>query len=622
MIRRPGSRVTLDQALLPLVLVGLPGAGKTTVARLLATALGVQVTDTDAEIRRRARLTIPEIFAREGEEGFRAREARALRAVLDSPTPAQGVVALGGGAVLREENRSLLEGRTVVHLVASPETAAAHVGDGRGRPLIAPDADSDAAQSALRTARQPTRTAPPDELGTVLTRMEALHAQRTPLYTGVATLAVPTDGLTPQQVAALILVGLGVEASGTARALSHLGEPAPPPRRRPTPADPTGSSALEPSSQRLRPGADGRLRLRVNAARPYEVVVGHDLAAEAVHAVIEAPGGGAGGVALVHARELVEFADRYEEGLRDAGLRVERILVPGGERSKTSAVLETLWERLGRMRMGRDGCVVAVGGGATTDLAGFAAATWLRGVALVHVPTTLLAMVDAAVGGKTGIDTPMGKNLVGAFYSPRGVVCDLMALGTLPADELRAGLGEVIKCGFIADPVILDRVLADPADVVRWDSPALTELVARSVAVKAAVVGEDPVESGSREILNYGHTYAHAVETATGYRWRHGEAVAVGCVFAAEVAHRLGRANADVTALHREAFAAAGLPIAFPEGVGRFEEMAGIMRSDKKVRAGRIRMVLLDDVARPVRGVIPGAAVLRGAHDAVAGSTV
>ena len=621
MIRRPGPRVTLDQALLPLVLVGLPGAGKTTVARLLATALGVQVTDTDAEIRRRARLTIPEIFAREGEEGFRAREARALRAVLDSPTPAQGVVALGGGAVLREENRSLLEGRTVVHLVASPETAAAHVGDGRGRPLIAPDADSDAAQSALRTARQPTRTAPPDELGTVLTRMEALHAQRTPLYTGVATLAVPTDGLTPQQVAALILVGLGVEASGTARALSHLGEPAPPPRRRPTPADPTGSSALEPSSQRLRPGADGRLRLRVNAARPYEVVVGHDLAAEAVHAVIEAPGGGAGGVALVHARELVEFADRYEEGLRDAGLRVERILVPGGERSKTSAVLETLWERLGRMRMGRDGCVVAVGGGATTDLAGFAA-TWLRGVALVHVPTTLLAMVDAAVGGKTGIDTPMGKNLVGAFYSPRGVVCDLMALGTLPADELRAGLGEVIKCGFIADPVILDRVLADPADVVRWDSPALTELVARSVAVKAAVVGEDPVESGSREILNYGHTYAHAVETATGYRWRHGEAVAVGCVFAAEVAHRLGRANADVTALHREAFAAAGLPIAFPEGVGRFEEMAGIMRSDKKVRAGRIRMVLLDDVARPVRGVIPGAAVLRGAHDAVAGSAV
>lgn len=360
----------------------------------------------------------------------------------------------------------------------------------------------------------------------------------------------------------------------------------------------------------------------MNAARPYEVVVGHDLAAEAVRAVIEAPGGGAGGVALVHARELVEFADRYEEGLRDAGLRVERILVPGGERSKTSAVLETLWERLGRMRMGRDGCVVAVGGGATTDLAGFAAATWLRGVALVHVPTTLLAMVDAAVGGKTGIDTPMGKNLVGAFYSPRGVVCDLMALGTLPADELRAGLGEVIKCGFIADPVILDRVLADPADVVRWDSPALTELVARSVAVKAAVVGEDPVESGSREILNYGHTYAHAVETATGYRWRHGEAVAVGCVFAAEVAHRLGRANADVTALHREAFAAAGLPIAFPEGVGRFEEMAGIMRSDKKVRAGRIRMVLLDDVARPVRGVIPGAAVLRGAHDAVAGSTV
>ena len=183
-----------------------------------------------------------------------------------------------------------------------------------------------------------------------------------------------------------------------------------------------------------------------------------------------------------------------------------------------------------------------------------------------------------------------------------------------------AGLGEVVKCGFIADPVILVRLRADPADFARWESPALAELVARSVAVKASVVGEDLVETGPREILNYGHTYAHAVETATAHRWRHGEAVALGCVFAAEVAHRMGRLSSDLLALHRQAFATVGLPVTFPEGAGRFEELLEIMRSDKKVRGGAIRMVLLDDVARPVRGVVPDSAVLHGAHEAVTGA--
>jgi len=294
--------------------------------------------------------------------------------------------------------------------------------------------------------------------------------------------------------------------------------------------------------------------------------------------------------------------------------------VPGGEAAKTAAVLESVWGRLGELRLGRDGAVVGLGGGATTDLAGFAAATWLRGVPVVQVPTTLLAMVDAAIGGKTGIDTPAGKNLVGAFHAPAAVVCDLDALAGLPAVELRAGLGEVVKCGFIADPVILDRVLADPADLKRWDAPVLAELVARCAAVKAAVVGVDPAEAGAREILNYGHTCAHAIERVTGYAWRHGEAVAVGCVFAAEVARALGRLDPAVVALHRQALSAAGLPVSFEQGAGRFEELVRAMASDKKVRAGRIRMVLLDDVARPVRGVVPDETVLRAAHGAVTGS--
>ncbi len=663
MAPRHEPRITLTGVRFPLLLVGLPGAGKTTVARLLAAALGVQATDTDAEIRRRARMTIPQIFAREGEESFRDRETRALRAVLGAQAGAQGVVALGGGAILREENRALLAGRTVIHLAASPSTAAAHVGDGAGRPVIGPDpaADSDAARAGAGPDGAPGASAAgagatgAAEAGSaagaaaVLARMEALHARRGPLYAQVSTLTVPTDGLTPEQVAALVLVALGAQAPDTARALSavahHPDPPGPPERSRAdsprrdapapvaaaapapaarteaTPAAPAGGEAVPvPPPQPLEPDPRGALRLGVAGARPYEIVVGHDLSEEIVRAVLGAAGGGAGGVALIHADALAGRAEDARRTLTGAGLRAELVEVPGGEAAKTAAVLESVWGRLGELRLGRDGAVVGLGGGATTDLAGFAAATWLRGVPVVQVPTTLLAMVDAAIGGKTGIDTPAGKNLVGAFHAPAAVVCDLDALAGLPAAELRAGLGEVVKCGLIADPVILDRVMADPADLTRWDAPVLAELVARCAAVKAAVVGVDPAEAGAREILNYGHTCAHAIERVTGYAWRHGEAVAVGCVFAAEVARALGRLDPAVVALHRQALAAAGLPVSFKQGADRFEELARAMASDKKVRAGRIRMVLLDDVARPVRGVVPDETVLRAAHRAVTGS--
>ena len=429
---------------------------------------------------------------------------------------------------------------------------------------MAPDADSDQTRAAQQHCEEH------GEHAGVLARMEALHAQRSPLYSEVATLTVPTDGLSPQQIAALILVALGVQ---TAQAVSVLAPMAEAQADSATAPDGPGGASR---CVRVRPAAttevgSGARRVSVAGESPYDVLIGHGLLAELPRRVQDAPGAGAGGVAVIHSKALADRAAAAEAALTSEGLRVLRLEVPDGEEAKKARVLEYLWERFGSFRLGRDGLVVGLGGGATTDLAGFAAATWLRGVPVVQVPTTLLAMVDAAVGGKTGIDTPAGKNLVGAFHPPAAVIADLETLSTLPAAELRAGLGEVVKCGLIADSVILDRVLADPADCLTWDSPVLADLVARSIAVKAAVVGEDLTEAGLREVLNYGHTYAHAIEKVTGYSWRHGEAVAVGCVFAAEVAHRSGNLSSDALALHRQSLEAVGLRPASPRagGAGR-----------------------------------------------------
>ena len=224
--------------------------------------------------------------------------------------------------------------------------------------------------------------------------------------------------------------------------------------------------------------------------------------------------------------------------------------VPDAEAAKTAQVAASLWSLLGQAGFTRTDLLVGVGGGAVTDLAGFVAASWLRGVPVIQVPTTLAGMVDAAVGGKTGINIAEGKNLVGAFHPPAAVLCDTDTLRTLPAAELLPGMAEVVKHGFIADPRTLELIEADPVLAVDPTGPVLPELVERSVRVKAHVVTEDLRESSLREILNYGHTFGHAVEQVEGYLWRHGSAVSVGLVYAAALGRLSGRTSADLAQRH------------------------------------------------------------------------
>ena len=268
-------------------------------------------------------------------------------------------------------------------------------------------------------------------------------------------------------------------------------------------------------------------------------------------------------VLLVHPRALADLAGDVERSLLSGGADVVPATIPDGEAAKTLDVAADLWSLLGRRAFTRSDVVVALGGGATTDLAGFVAAGWLRGVAVVHVPTTLLGMVDAAVGGKTGINTPEGKNLVGAFHPPAGVVCDLTTLTTLPRAELVSGLAEVVKTGLIADRRVLELVEEHADEATDPTSDVLRELVVRSVQVKADVVSQDLREAGLREILNYGHTLGHAIEKVEQYRWRHGEAVSVGLVYAAELAHEVGRLDAADVARHRDVLTAVGLPTTY-----------------------------------------------------------
>lgn len=357
-------------------------------------------------------------------------------------------------------------------------------------------------------------------------------------------------------------------------------------------------------------------RIEVRTAQPYPVIIGRGLLGDLVEVVTGA--GGVRTVALFHQPSLVETAEVVRTTLAEAGLDAHRIEIPDAEAGKELAVAGFCWEVLGRIGLTRNDVVVSLGGGAATDLAGFVAATWMRGVKIVHVPTTLLAMVDAAVGGKTGINTEAGKNLVGCFHEPSAVLVDLVTLETVPRNEIVAGMAEIIKAGFIADPVILDLIEQDPQAALDPTGEVLPELIGRAVAVKAEVVAADLEESSLREILNYGHTLGHAIERRERYRWRHGAAVAVGLVFAAELGRLAGRLDDATADRHRSILESVGLPTTYdPDALPQLLES---MQTDKKTRSGVLRFVVLDGLAKPGRLEGPDPALLAAAYSAVAGS--
>lgn len=354
----------------------------------------------------------------------------------------------------------------------------------------------------------------------------------------------------------------------------------------------------------------------VSAEHQYPVIIGRELLGEIASFI-----GDADRVAVIHPATLQATADGIRNSLN--GVTSISIEVPDAEESKNSSVLEFCWMALGQAGFTRNDLIISVGGGATTDLAGFVAATWLRGIRVLHIPTTLLAMVDAAVGGKTGINTAEGKNLVGAFHSPIAVLCDLNSLATLNRNDYVGGLAEIIKAGFIRDERILQLIEGNPQAATNPEWEHTQEIIERAIQVKADVVGLDLKESlgtsAGREILNYGHTFGHAIERVERYSWRHGSAVAVGMMYVANLAFSSGRMSQTLLERHESILSSVGLPTTYRDG--KWSELLAAMKIDKKSRGDVLRFVILEEIGRPTILEGPDPALLVAAYHSIVQSS-
>ncbi len=525
-----------------LFLVGLSGSGKSSVGRLVAERLGWRFIDTDVLIEETAGRSIPTIFNEEGEAAFRKLEADALESCI---TPQSAVIATGGGAPTHAASRQILDRGYSIWLAVSPAVAAS------------------------RLRQQPEDEPRPLLGGDPLTRLQSLLDARRSAYAS-ADASIDVDALTPEQVSEEVL------------RLWHEAHPASP------------AAEIEGVAATVRtPG--GR----------YPIVV-REGALAALGELCSRVGLGGRAFVLTDSGTGPLFAATACQSLEASGFQTASMTIPAGEQQKTLATVATVYDWLLGERVERSDFVVCLGGGVVTDLGGFAAATVLRGIPFVHVPTTLLGMVDAAIGGKTGVDHAIGKNLVGAFAQPRLILSDPAMLASLPPRHLHAGLAELVKHGFILDAELVDLLEARAADPAALASE---ELIARSSAIKARVVSDDEREAGSRMLLNYGHTIGHGIEAAAGFSdLLHGEAVAIGMHAAGRIAVEVGLLPAESLARQQRLLRACGLPERAPD-VDR-QAVVAAMRSDKKVRDGAISWVLLERIGQAaVHRDVPGEAV-------------
>jgi shikimate kinase/3-dehydroquinate synthase len=522
-----------------IALVGLMGAGKSSIGRRLAQRLALPFIDADSEIEAAAGATIEEIFQRHGEAAFRDGERRVIARILDGPVH---VLATGGGAFMDASTRTLLRARAIsVWLRADIELMLARVGRRGNRPLL--------------------------KSGEPRAVLEQLIAQRYPIYAQADITVDSVDGppeATLERVMAVLAASFGAPGESASRAMSE-------PRR---------------------------LAVAVDR-RSYDIVIGAgllDAAGALLRPVLRAPR-----VIIVTDEHVAKLhLPRLVAGLAAGGIAQQSIVLPAGEATKDFAHFTKLCEDILALGIERSTMLVALGGGVIGDITGFAAATLLRGIGYVQVPTTLLSQVDSSVGGKTAIDTPQGKNLVGAFHQPVLVLADIDTLATLPRRELLSGYAEVVKYGLIRDRGFYDWLETNGPALLAGDAAVRQETVLRSCAAKAAVVAADERESGERALLNFGHTFGHALETASGFGQGllHGEAVAIGMQLAFELSARLGFCRPDVAARVRRHLTAMGLPTEIAPAGGAFSAatLLAHMRKDKKVKDGRVTLILARDI--------------------------
>jgi 3-dehydroquinate synthase len=499
-----------------IVLTGFMGTGKTTVGKLVAEMTGRPFLDTDDQIVGRAGMSIPEIFVTLGEARFREIEKEVCR---DLASQDGLVVATGGGMLVDEENRALMESSAlVVCLNAAPDAIEERVGRDNQRPLLKSD-------------------------------WKSLLEHRRAVYATISY-QVETTGKSPEQVAQEIVAllhteWLNVDAPGG------------------------GYSIM------IQPGVLTRIQRYI-----------HDL--------------GLDNKVVVVTNDTI--APLYGEMLVRALPQAELAVISDGEQYKTLETMAQLYNHFVAAGLDRSGTVIALGGGVVGDTAGFAAATYMRGVRLVQIPTTLLAMVDSSVGGKVGVDLPQGKNMVGAFKQPDGVLIDTDVLRTLSPRQWRCGMAEIIKHGLLADEMLLDPVLHTPHNAA--------ELVRRAVQVKIDVVQEDPYEKGIRAHLNLGHTFGHAIEQASGYQWMHGEGVAIGLVAALRLSNALGLCSVALMERVEHLLEATGFNLRL--GGLDIEAIYAAMGTDKKRQDGKLRFILLKDIGQPlIRDDVPETQVMK-----------